>query len=177
MFTYEWKNWEDRILRDDWAAGIDASLIAAKLHDRSTDAVSRRAGHLGLERPSWYRPNRPHGNWDLIEAVLRESEVPLEAPEIAELVDLKNSVVYRQLQLRRGKLVRVADWRITTRKPAAKWALGSAPDMPSLARGKKKAQPNPFAALLGVSIVPTAPKGRVFIHLTDSKEDEMEIAA
>jgi hypothetical protein len=36
---------------------------------------------------------------------------------------------------------------------------------------------NPFAAALGLVEAPKGNTGRVYIHLTDSKDDELEMAA
>lgn len=162
MYAREWTNHESAFVKLKWEAGVDPAAISSELPGRTRDAVSRYANHHGFERPHWYKPPRPHENWDRIEALLKEVDRPLEALEIVESTGLTNSVVTKLLNDRRGKLVRVADYRITTRKPAAKWELGSAPDVPNPAKGAKRESANPFAGLMGIQPVVSNIPGRIY---------------
>ncbi|WP_152565226.1 hypothetical protein [Caballeronia glathei] len=99
---------------------------------------------------------------------MTDAGCPLKADRIAELSGLHGSVVYKVLNDRRGRLVYVADWLITTRKPAALWMLGCKPDAHHPLRGKQ----NPFAVAAGLVAIPEGRRGRIYqqsMSITDKE--------
>lgn len=161
MYTHEWTTHEEAILKAQYEAGVDVREIARMLPRRTSFAVNRHALQKGLQRPAWYRPPRPNHSWDAIVEALDSACRPLEATEIADLTGLHPSLVYNRLNERHGKLVRIADWRVTTRKPAGKWVLGAGIDAPKPVKRKHTAtDANPFAVALGLISAPSG-AGRV----------------
>lgn len=174
-----WTTTEARKVREMWAAGFDAQAISSVLPGRSRDSVHRYALRLALKRPESYRPPRPHTNWDQIEQAMRAAGEAMTVVEIVEASGIHKAVVYKLLTERRGKVVYVADWSPTMRKPAAVWALGKHPDAehPKVRRALAILQRNPFAAAAGLIPVPTGQVGRVYRIPMSIKDDEFEEAA
>jgi hypothetical protein len=169
-----WTTHEESVLSDLYRAGIDVHEISKEIPRHSPDACNRHALHMGIVRPRWYVVPRPNRTWDAIREVLASASEPLECEEIAFLADVHMSVVYDRLNERRGKLVHIADWRITTRKPAAKWVLGAGIDAPKPVKGKRVAQDaNPFATAAGFVKPPAVGVGRIYrqpMSITDDDE-------
>lgn len=168
-----WTNHEESVLRDLYCAGVDVRDISKRLDHHSPDACNRHALHMGLTRPDTYVVPRPNRTWDAIVDAMTTAGKPLDCYEISILTDLHTSVVYARLKERHGKLVRVSEWRVTTRKPAALWVLGGGIDAPKpVKRERVKEDISPFAAAAGLIQAPSGIVGRVY----RIRDDELEAA-
>lgn len=178
MYTREWTNRENELAKSLYEAGVDVRAIANELPKRTDHAVNRHALNMGWKRPEWYRIPRPNPTWEAIREVLATATAPMDVDDIAARIGVMSACVYKRLAERRGKLVRVTAWRETTRKPAAMWSLGGGIDAPKpVGRRYGHVNANPFAAAAGLVAAPAGGKGRIFIHLTDTQDEEIEEVA
>lgn len=176
----EWLTTENTALTRLFVQDAQLDEMCAALPGRTDSQIRRHIHHLGLKRAA---PLSIRGSWvwsAMQAAILKHG--PMTAGELEERTNSAHGAVLRQIERFHGKGLYVANWRATTRKPAAVWALGNLPDADMravLTRQKKVklANRNPFAAALGLVEAPKGNTGRVFIHLTDSKDDELEMAA
>jgi hypothetical protein len=176
----DWLTTEIALLRDRYATAPSCAELMA-LFPRHTPASVRRTARLeGLSRPlSGVVKLRP--GLDRVLNLL-EREGPMTSREIGARLGIQYRAVENIRQTYRAEF-RIAGWEPPPN--GGKWApkLASANGLPDAPKpfARKKAKigrkmANPFAIAAGMAPVPTAPRGRVFIHLTDSPEEELEAA-
>lgn len=199
-----WSPGEIEIVRAAWLGEGNFKSCLRLLDNRTYAAAStyaKRRLNLG-PRPHSDR-GVPAYAWDMVMAELKKS--PSTSPELIEKTGLSEAAVCKQLRLskpgKRGK-THIVDWRrrSTGGSPVAIYAIGPGENAPMpapytnaekikatrLRRGTRKTcmnskRINPFASAAGLVEAPRGEPGRVYIHLTDSKDDEfaeeMECAA
>ena len=178
METPFWLTIEEEPLKRMWEAGEHIDDIVKAIPTRTRDAIKRHASYIGLKRPDGPVVIRPHTNWDRVAATLNGSE-GMTAAEIAHACGVVRSNVCTLLQDRHGTETYVADWLITTRRPAAIWALGNLPDAPYPKLKYPKRRPkkiDPFAVAAGNVRAPQGERGRVYVQPMTVHDDELEAA-
>jgi hypothetical protein len=177
----EWMVSEDRFLRLNYNTPISREEICAALPRHSWSAIRCRATkELGLMRPPRKGEYRPTPTWDRMKALLQSEKLT-----VSELIDRLNVT-----QQRVAELINLhrEDIYVFDRLPpqhrggqnTCVYAYGHASDAPcplSVRKSRSEKRRNPFAAAAGLVSAPKGEPGRVFIHLTDSKDDELEMAA
>lgn len=177
----EWMTSEERFLRLHYGTEMPVEEIRANLSRHSWSAIrSHATKELGLMRPPRKGEYRPTPTWDRMKAMLQTEKLTVSElvdrlqvsqQRVAELIGLHRKEIYISDRLRPQR-------RGGQHTPV--YAYGNEPDAPcrlSIRKVKSGKKCNPFAAALGLVEAPRGNTGRVFIHLTDSKEDELEIAA
>jgi hypothetical protein len=176
----EWLITENAIVTRLFNAGAQLPEMCSALPRHTDSQIRRHLHHLKLKREAPLRL-RNSWVWSAMQAAIREHG-PLTLAELEEKTKANHAGVLRQLNRYHGDGLYVTEWRPTSRKPAAVWALGDKPDADKrsvLTRQKavRRTKVNPFAAAAGLVEAPKGNPGRVFIHLTDSKDDEYAEAA
>ena len=194
-----WSDEEVAIVREAWLGDGNFKSCLRFLDDRTYAAAQTYATkRLKLGPRTHTDRGVPAYAWERIAAELKGA--PGTSAELVARTGLSPCAVYDQLRLskpgKRGK-THVVDWRRrqTGGNPIAVYAIGpgenAAKPVPYSNAQKIKATKarkgarktvsrkkiNPFAAALGLVEAPKGEPGRVYIHLTDSKYDELEEAA
>lgn len=176
----EWLTTENAALKRLFLGGAQLPEMREALPTRTDSQIRRHLHHLKLKRDtpllirtSWV--------WEAMRAAIIKHG-PMTAAQLEEITGSAHGAVIRQIQRFHGDGLYVSAWRATSRKPVALWSLGSKPDADkrnvlTRQRVARSFKVNPFAAALGLVEAPKGEAGRVYIHLTDSKEDEYELEA
>lgn len=182
-----WKVSEERVLRDKWAAGWSLNEIAALMPGRSIGALRSHRDRLKLHRAPEIGTERPSRMWSLIVSALK-LKPGMSTSEIVAAAGCSKASAVQLIKANHGKGLYVMDWRETTRKPAALWAVGNLPDAPypivpvAQRIGFRKAaqlrrEVNPFATAMGLAAAPAvAQPGRVYRQSMSVTDDELEAA-
>lgn len=176
----EWLTTENSALTRLFREGAQLPEMRAALPRRTDSQIRRHLHHLKLKRDTPLLV-RTSWVWDAMRAAILKYG-PMTASELEERTGSAHGAVLRMIERFHGNGLYVSEWKATCRKPAALWALGNKPDADKrlvLTRQKtvRSAKVNPFAAALGLVEAPKGEPGRVYIHLTDSKDDEYAEAA
>lgn len=177
----EWMVSEDRFLRLNYGTTISREEICAALPRHSWSAIRCRATkELGLMRPPRKGEYRPTPTWDRMKALLQSEKLTVN--ELIDRLHVTQQRVAELINLHRGEIY-VFD-RVRPQQHGGQftsiYAYGDKPDAPcplSIRKARREKNRNPFAAALGLVSAPKGEPGRVFIHLTDSKDDEYAEAA
>jgi hypothetical protein len=177
----EWMVSEDRFLRLHYGTAMSREEICAALPRHSWTAIRCHATkELGLMRPARKGEYRPTPTWDRMKALLQAEKLTVN--ELVERLQVTQQRVAELIGLHRDEIY-VFD-RLPPRQCGGQrtpiYAYGNQPDAPcplSIRKAKGEKNRNPFAAALGLVAAPKGEPGRVFIHLTDSKDDEYAEAA
>jgi hypothetical protein len=193
-----WSDEEKTLLEQVRVSGKTVKACAHLFPGRSAVAVKQKISSMEAKKP------RGHYSW-VWDAIVRElkQSTDLTGAQLANKTGCcKRQVMDRLYQHNEethpdGKGVYIKSWvRANPDNPGPGpwiqcWALGNEPDAPKPAlmtdddrrkrdrmRFRKTAKRvNPFAAALGLVEAPKGNTGRVYIHLTDSKDDEYELEA
>jgi hypothetical protein len=186
-----WTPGEDQILREIWTTPRNIKEGMHRLERRSYEAAKIRAARLGLGKKT---PAEPGTRSWVLRAVMAflKGGAHKSMNEIADEMGIDRKSIQSTIKAFHGKEFYIASWVQTdANHRVMKWALGAGHDAPKPAP-KSPAQcnreyrqrnrvslvkVNPFAAALGLVEAPKGNPGRVYIHLTDSKEDEYAEAA
>lgn len=167
----EWLTTENAILTRLFNEGAQLPAMVAALPRRTDSQIRRHLHYLGLKRETKLLV-RTSWVWESMKAAIAERG-PMTAAELEERTNSAHGAVIRMIKRFHGDGLYISAWRPTLRKPAAVWALGSAPDADKRAvltrRYVKKSKVNPFAAAIGAIEAPKSAPGRVYIHLTDDE--------
>lgn len=173
----DWLTSEVKTLCDEWSAGVPTEDLAKK-YGRSFRAIEVMARDCRARRPKGF--NRPTA-WQRIERSFEGAQMQT-IDHMILTTGMWKSTILKAIKANRS-LLRVAKWVDSDRsdkqgKLKAVWVLGSGKDAPKHKESRAmKRDFNPFAAALGLVEAPKGEPGRVYIHLTDSKYDELEEAA
>lgn len=178
----DWLLSEQRILFKYYETDIALADLYAMLPRHTPKAIRAHAQKvLRLLRPSRKGEYRPTPTWDLIKEKI--TTTGLTTYEIAERFGFSKQRGAELIALHRHEIY-VTDWRPPIGKGHWQpiWKFGNEPDAPTpFVRRSKAAKAaramNPFMAAAGLVSAPTGQPGRIYIHLTDSPEEQMEIAA
>jgi hypothetical protein len=186
----QWSDAEDLILREIWSGKGSLKSHLHRLPGRTWRGALHRAQSIGLRGRS---PKQFVSNYSWVEAEVMKvlsKAVPLTAREIAAACSASYERITQVLTMHAETKWHAVDWRHTsvsgTGNWSAVWLIGEGANAPKPAlktksetsrayRAKKaiaKGRLNPFAAALGLVEAPKGNTGRVYIHLTDSKDDE-----
>jgi hypothetical protein len=190
-YPCDWTPEEDAILRDAYANGTPLKCALKNLPGRTHRGMRDRAACIGLAGTfngitgttySWVAND--------VKRLLADGQ-PMSSRKLALLTYASLPSIHRVTNRLHGKEIYIADWENSGNGYAAIWALGNLEDAPkptaipisvrcrTYRRNKrvKAGKTNPFAAALGLVDAPKGEPGRIYIHLTDSKYDELECAA
>lgn len=187
-----WTDEQNELLRKLWPTGESLKPHLEFFGNRSyTTIISHAHKILGLgPRPKSDR-GLPGYAWDMIRAEL--AKLPGSAPDLIRRTGLTTAPVCKYLREANpgpdGEIHIIA-WRkrlATGGAPVAVYAIGPGENEPrpapyttsekwKMKRARRSAGRNPFAAAAGMVCAPALTTGRVFIHLTDSPEEELEAA-
>jgi hypothetical protein len=190
-----WTPEEDAILREIWTTPRNIKVGMHRLERRSYEAAKIRAARLCLGKKTPAEKGTRSYVLRSVKAILAGG-VHMSMKEIAAKSGMDRKSIQGVISENRGKEFYVASWgRVDAWHSVMKFALGTGPDAPKPAaktlqeywkgyRDRKRLKRggfNPFAAAAGLIEAPKGEPGRVYIHLTDSKDDEyadeMECAA
>jgi hypothetical protein len=193
-----WSAEMDMRLGEVWKTG---GRIKSHMHEfpgHSLASIMTRAHTLGLGRRGKHGFNEVSASWKIVEQRLKSRDSSCR--RLTSDTGLHQSTVYSYLATNHpAKTVHIVDWERANSGakavPVYRFGPGEDAPMPVLvgaAKEKKYRQAdlhkrviagetvrtiNPFAAAAGLVVAPKGIKGRVVIHLTDSKEDELMEAA
>jgi hypothetical protein len=181
--TRDWSDEEIDIVRNAWLGEGNFKSCLRFLDNRSYASAATYANKRFGPRVHSDRGVKPFA-WDLIKAELTKS--PATSGELVKRTKLSESSVSEQIRESnagpQGR-IHIIDWRRRARggTPHAIYAIGPGenatkpnpiPYEEKVAANKRRRRANrtcvvskavnPFAALLGVSIVPKAPQGRIY---------------
>ncbi|MFL9904663.1 hypothetical protein PQR71_42160 [Paraburkholderia fungorum] len=188
-----WTDEQNELLRKLWPTGESLKPHLGSFGNRRyTTIISHAHKILGLgPRPKSDR-GLPGYAWDMIRAEL--TRLPGSAPDLIRRTGLTSAPVCKYLSEanpgHNGEIHIIA-WRkrlTTGGAPVAVYAIGPGENAPKPApyttaekwkmkRARCGASKNPFAVVTGMVNAPALTPGRVYIHLTDSKDDEYAEAA
>jgi hypothetical protein len=193
-----WTAEQDARLREIWKTGGRIKSHMSEFPGHSLAAINTRAHDLNLGRRGKHGFNEDAPSWRLVEHNLKASDST--CYWLADKAGLHQSTIYAYLSAKhKAGAIHIVDWDRAT--PSAKampvYRFGPGVDAPrtkmSGAEKEKKYRQanlhrrviagetvrtiNPFAAAAGLVSAPSGVKGRVVIHLTDSKDDEYAEAA
>lgn len=193
-----WTKEQDARLREVWKTGGRIKSHMSEFPGHSIAAINTRAHDLGLGRRGRHGFNEDAPSWKLAEQTLKATDCS--CYRLALKTGLHQSTVYAYLAAKHpAGAIHIVDWERA--KPGAKampvYRFGPSVDVPrkkltGADKEKKYRQAdlhkrvlagetvrtiNPFAAAAGLVAVPKGIKGRMVIHLTDSKDDDFAEAA
>lgn len=190
----QWSDAEDSILREIWNGKGSLKSHLHRLPGRTWRGALHRAYSIGLRGRS---PQQfvSSFSWVEVEVMKALSQlVPMTARDIASVCQASYARITQILAQHIETKWHVVEWRHTsvsgTGNWSAVWVLGEGKNAPKPALKTKaecaktyrvkqaiaKGRINPFAAALGLVEAPKGEPGRVYIHLTDEKWDELEAA-
>lgn len=174
-------NREVSFIRANWPTRMPMDEILANLSRHTENSITSYANKvLGLKRPTSrcaLGSPRKQPAWESLCALLEAR--PMTQAEISAHFGFSRTRASELLRAHPGEAY-IERWSNESGSFEAYWALGSSPHAPipkGVPFGWKASRPNPFAAALGLVEAPKGNTGRVFIHLTDSKDDEFAEAA
>ena len=186
-----WTPEEEVVLVEIWTQPRILKVGMNRLPGRTYDAVRVHAKAMGLgDKPTAQKGSRSPFFNSIIGEIKKHG--PLTSLELSRLLKVSRRTVQRVLQDCHGVEFHVGDWKNETSKHLSRmWANGPGPDVPKpspksaldvhkdyrIRKRIKSGRTNPFAAALGLVETPKGEPGRVYIHLTDSKDDEYAEAA
>jgi hypothetical protein len=174
-------NHEVAFIRENWPTRMPMSEILENLSRHTENSITCYANKvLGLKRPtsrSAFGSPRKQPSWERLCALLETG--PMTQAAIAAHCGFSRARASELLRAHPGEAY-VERWSDEGGGFEAYWALGNKPHAPipkGVHFGLRVSRANPFAAALGLVEAPKGNTGRVFIHLTDSKDDEFAEAA
>ncbi|MET3232247.1 UNVERIFIED_ORG: hypothetical protein ABIC54_004452 [Burkholderia sp. 1263] len=190
----KWTDAEDSILRDIWSGNGSLKSHLHRLPGRTWRGALHRAKSIGLRgrNPQQFVS---HFSWVEVEIVSALSQsVPMTARDIASVCQASYARITQILGRHAETKWHVVDWRHTSVSGSgnwsAVWVIGEGKNVPKPAlktkaecsktyrvkRAIANGRIDPFG-LMSASHELSGARGRVYIHLTDSKDDEFAEAA
>jgi hypothetical protein len=186
-----WTPEEDAILREIWTTPRCIKVGMHRLERRSYEAAKIRAARLGLGKKTPAEKGTRSYVLSSVKAILAGG-VQMSMKEIAARTGIDRKSIQGIISDNRGREFYIAGWEhVDAWHHVMKFALGVGPDAPKPApktqqeywkgyRDRRRIAHgnfNPFAPAAGLVEAPKGESGRVYIHLTDSKDDEYAEAA